>query len=206
MFVVICLLILVGAIALVVYLSNISAKASANAKNITENLISENGLDVTTKIGTFMIDENKKKWFIHGVNYLFEYGDIIDFKYSETGGQIANASVASKTLYGTAITSQISGMSVVIHTKVQQYPALYVHLISNTVVKTDSMLYRLSKSNAETLIAKLTQITADNTNNISTAANNNSAADEIAKYKSLLDSGAITQDEYDKKKKELLSI
>lgn len=202
MFVVICLLILVGAIALVVYLSNISA----NAKNITENLISENGLDVTTKIGTFMIDENKKKWFIHGVNYLFEYGDIIDFKYSETGGQIANASVASKTLYGTAITSQISGMSVVIHTKVQQYPALYVHLISNTVVKTDSMLYRLSKSNAETLIAKLTQITADNTNNISTAANNNSVADEIAKYKSLLDSGAITQDEYDKKKKELLSI
>lgn len=206
MFVVICLLILVGAIALVVYLSNISAKASANAKNITENLISENGLDITTKIGTFMIDENKKKWFIHGVNYLFEYGDIIDFKYSETGGQIANASVASKTLYGTAITSQISGMSVVIHTKVQQYPALYVHLISNTVVKTDSMLYRLSKSNAETLIAKLTQITANNTNNISTAANNNSAADEIAKYKSLLDSGAITQDEYDKKKKELLGI
>lgn len=206
MFVAICLLILVGAIVLLVYMTNISAKASANAKKITENLISENGLNVTTKIGTFMLDENKKKWFIHGVNYLFEYDDIIDFKYNEVGGQIAKASAASRALYGTAVTSQISGMSVVIHTKVQQYPALYVHLISNTVVKTDSMLYRLSKSNAETLIAKLTQITSDTTNISTTANNTNSAADEIAKYKSLLDSGAITQEEYDKKKKELLGI
>ena len=31
-------------------------------------------------------------------------------------------------------------------------------------------------------------------------------ADEIKKYKELLDSGAITQEEYDKKKKELLNI
>jgi hypothetical protein len=33
-----------------------------------------------------------------------------------------------------------------------------------------------------------------------------SAADEILKFKSLLDQGAITQEEYDKKKKELLNI
>lgn len=33
---------------------------------------------------------------------------------------------------------------------------------------------------------------------------NTSAADEIKKYKELLDNGAITQEEYDKKKKELL--
>lgn len=32
------------------------------------------------------------------------------------------------------------------------------------------------------------------------------AADEISKYKSLLDSGAITQEEYDKKKKQLLGL
>ena len=33
-----------------------------------------------------------------------------------------------------------------------------------------------------------------------------SAAAEIAKYKSLLDSGVITQEEYDKKKNELLNM
>ena len=34
---------------------------------------------------------------------------------------------------------------------------------------------------------------------------NNSVADEIKKFKELLDTGAITQKEFDKKKKELLS-
>ena len=33
-----------------------------------------------------------------------------------------------------------------------------------------------------------------------------SNADELKKYKELLDSGAITQEEYDKKKKELLNL
>lgn len=33
-----------------------------------------------------------------------------------------------------------------------------------------------------------------------------SSADELKKYKELLDSGAITQEEYDKKKKELLNL
>lgn len=92
-----------------------------------------------------------------------------------------------------------------IHTKVPQYPALYVHHIYNMVVKTDSIIYRSAKSNAEALMAKLTQITASNTN-VAHNDNSDSAADEIAKYKSLLDSGAITQEEYDKKKKELLNI
>lgn len=35
---------------------------------------------------------------------------------------------------------------------------------------------------------------------------NNSSADEILKYKNLLDMGAITQEEYDKKKEQLLNI
>ena len=42
-----------------------------------------------------------------------------------------------------------------------------------------------------------------NTNKFNT---NISPADEIKKYKELLDSGAITQDEYDAKKKELLDL
>ena len=36
--------------------------------------------------------------------------------------------------------------------------------------------------------------------------NNVSAADEIRKYKELLDMGAITQEEYDAKKKQLLNL
>ncbi|WP_081112366.1 SHOCT domain-containing protein [Fusobacterium necrophorum] len=41
-------------------------------------------------------------------------------------------------------------------------------------------------------------------NNVS--INQTSAADEILKFKNLLDQGIITQDEFDKKKKELLGL
>lgn len=41
---------------------------------------------------------------------------------------------------------------------------------------------------------------------IGKSAKSASAADEIAKYKDLLDSGAITQEEYDAKKKQLLGL
>lgn len=41
---------------------------------------------------------------------------------------------------------------------------------------------------------------------ISEPSERTSAADEIAKYKSLLDSGAITQEEFETKKKQLLNM
>lgn len=41
---------------------------------------------------------------------------------------------------------------------------------------------------------------------ISEPATSTSAADEIAKYKSLLDSGAITSEEFEAKKKQLLDL
>ena len=40
--------------------------------------------------------------------------------------------------------------------------------------------------------------------NTSTGSNSSSASDELGKYKKLLDDGAITQEEYDKKKAQLL--
>lgn len=42
--------------------------------------------------------------------------------------------------------------------------------------------------------------------NTTTIANNNSNADELKKYKELLDSGVITQEEFDTKKKQLLNL
>ncbi|MCC0648374.1 SHOCT domain-containing protein [Clostridioides sp. ZZV15-6598] len=36
--------------------------------------------------------------------------------------------------------------------------------------------------------------------------NNSSVADEILKFKNLVDIGVITEDEFDKKKKELLNV
>ena len=44
----------------------------------------------------------------------------------------------------------------------------------------------------------------ENISSQSTSSNSGNIADEIKKYKDLLDMGAINQEEFDKKKKELL--
>lgn len=53
--------------------------------------------------------------------------------------------------------------------------------------------------------AKKTRNAINNLNNKSLNSNSISIADELMKYKKLLDADAITQEEYDKKKKELLN-
>lgn len=42
--------------------------------------------------------------------------------------------------------------------------------------------------------------------NVVSAVSNNETIDDLAKYKKLLDDGAINQDEFDKKKKEILGL
>ena len=52
----------------------------------------------------------------------------------------------------------------------------------------------------------LLAVNETNTQAVQVVQNQNSSADEILKYKNLLDMGAITQEEYDKKKSELLGL
>lgn len=68
--------------------------------------------------------------------------------------------------------------------------------------KTDSMVCKGILEKFKKLCNTLEQFIDDNNQSTPTTT---SAADEIRKYKSLLDDGIITQDEFDTKKKELLS-
>lgn len=60
-------------------------------------------------------------------------------------------------------------------------------------------------SNRDDIYKIITKILIDRQNN-NKISNFESKADELKKYKELLDSNAITQEEYDKKKKELLNL
>ena len=59
-------------------------------------------------------------------------------------------------------------------------------------------------SNNEEVKEKLFKLLSETKKETKEKKEKPSAADEIKKYKDLLDSGAITQEEFDKKKKELL--
>lgn len=77
----------------------------------------------------------------------------------------------------------------------------------NSLSKSYSMLVSY-KSSIMKLIVDTFEQAMNNAkkNNSQSTVSNSSSADEIKKYKDLLDSGAITQEEFDAKKKQLLGL
>lgn len=151
-----------------------------------QNLFTSNNCTPTLRVYNFALDEKNNRWSVDDYNYLFYIDDIINY-------EIVEEKINS---------SQITAIYIIVKTKVSGYSAvrIYVH---QGKLDLNSATYRLSKLGVENLVAKLDQLTHKEE---SAPAQTFSVADELAKYKALLDSGAITQDEYDAKKKELLNL
>ena len=84
----------------------------------------------------------------------------------------------------------------------------YIDIIT-TKTKTGGFIYNEYQKEAQSLLSEL-QLIADMNESESTqtvaSTKSVSAADEILKFKQLLDAGIITQEEFDAKKKQLLGI
>ena len=85
-------------------------------------------------------------------------------------------------------------------------PVEYINLI-NVETKKDGFVYKTEYSTAQEILSILEIICNENKNENEEQQQSEikSVADEILKFKNLLDCGAITQEEFDKKKKELLN-
>lgn len=171
-------------------------------------------------------DEDNKKWLVSKRStsdkkapIIHSYEDIIEFELLEDGETITKgalgSAIAGGILFGGtgAIVGGITGKKTtrkVIETfKIKivinniDNPVEYIDLISKKT-KTNSSAYEKAYRDAHKILSTLSAITQSikETDNINT----NSVADEILKYKNLLDIEAITQDEFDAKKKELLNL
>lgn len=83
----------------------------------------------------------------------------------------------------------------------------YKIILIRDTTKKDSFIYRINRELADNILAHLNSIISSNESQSSKSVENNtSVADEILKYKSLLEIGAITEDEYNQKKKQLLEL
>ncbi|NMC57004.1 MAG: SHOCT domain-containing protein [Eubacteriaceae bacterium] len=158
---------------------------------------------------------------------IYSYDDIIEFELIEDGSTVTKGGLGRAVVFGAltgpagAIVGEITGKkttksiinSLKIKITVNNFykPAVYINLI-DVKTKTNSIMYRSIYEITQQILSTFTLIIKQNelkkSNEISKEFKNNqySAAEEIRKFKELLDEGIITQEEFDEKKKQLLNI
>lgn len=168
-----------------------------------------------------LIDEINKLFKIS--NDVFEYANLLSFELLEDGQTITKGglgrAIAGGLIFGGvgAVVGSITGskktkglctsMKIRITLRNAHVDTVYIPLINNET-KTNSLYYKNMRLIAQSCICAL-EIIADQ-NNSKQVFNSNvnavSDADEILKFKKLLDEGIITQNEFEAKKKQLLGM
>ncbi len=156
---------------------------------------------------------------------IFPFSTLIDFELIEDGVSITKGglggAVVGGIVFGTvgAIVGSelgkkqkdvVNKMSVVINLRDEWVPRIEIPLIT-TETKKGGFVYKNNKEFAQQIVSLLTVIAdsqANETGSTDQRQQNTSpsAADELLKFKQLLDMGAISQNEFDAKKKELLGL
>lgn len=177
------------------------------------------------------IDDNKKLWYLGPKKPtnppLFSFNEIVDYEFSEDGDVITKGgvgrAVAGGLLFGGvgAIVGGSTGekTSKTVIKSMQLRISLdnkYVHQIliefvpGGTNCKSGSLVYKAYQQEVQHTISILDGMCHQAEQNItpepSAPISSESNADEILKYKQLLDIGAITEEEFQTKKKQLLGL
>lgn len=176
--------------------------------------------NATSTIGNLLsIDDNNNRICIQsstGPKFI-QYKDLIstelledDFVKISSGG--LKRAIAGGLLFGGAgaivggvtgkkkTKSIIKSLKIKITIRDKNNPVIYV-VLSKTELKTSSLLYKGLIETAQKIIGTLECIINEN-NNIT---NSLSSADELMKLKELLDSGLLTQEEFNIEKKKILN-
>lgn len=191
---------------------------------------------VTKALGNyFWLNENKRTVAVPKTNLLgavtgftsFKYEDILDFELIQDGKMIINKGGLGRAAIGGllfggsgAIVGTLTGsrkqtetcteLRVKITLNSLENPTVFIDFIKETSVKKGNILYRQLANAAETVMSLLQVITNEAAFNAPTSFQENSApvssADEIRKYKGLLDDGIISQEEFEAKKRQLLDL
>ncbi len=179
----------------------------------------------TKKISSFVeFDDENQKWaplsFFGKRKLIYDYSDIVNFELIEDGESVASGGLGRALVGGAlfggagAIVGGVTGrkkskgictsLKLKITVNDMNDPAVYINFIE-TKTKKDGYVYKEIAKQAQEclstfqLICDRQKVEKENTGNSA-----GSVADEIKKFKYLLDEGVITQEEFDKKKSELL--
>lgn len=118
------------------------------------------------------------------------------------GALFGSAGAVAGSVIGKKNTTMASSLSLQIYLKNPERPSVSVDYITSQT-KTDGFIYQAAEQRMHQVIARLELLIEEQQPSIASNAN---PYDEVRQLKELLDMGAITDDEFDRKKKELLSL
>ena len=180
----------------------------------------------TSRVGQFFFDDRTQTFIINkrnGQKELYAYNQVVDYELLEDGETVTKGglgrAVAGGLMFGGAgaIVGGITGhkksksicKSLKIKITLRNSPKQteYIDFITSET-KTSSFIYKTAYKSAQDVLSAL-QLVIDKANTDAAeepAPTELSAADEILKYKRLLDEGIITEDEFNAKKTQLLNL
>ncbi len=188
-------------------------------ENILQSFKEENSL---TSERLIFSDKRKevliKKALLDKRYFVYPYKEIVGYKPIINGKSIKKHHGVTRAIVGGALLGG-AGAIVGAVTGGKQYGTVNKLAISiffkdnkqfeinflNSETKTDSFTYKTFQESFNLLANKLESIISINNANLS-SSKTISYADEISKFKALLDEGTITQEEFDAKKKQILGL
>lgn len=214
------------------FIRNIGNKTTTDIKEhieyVKENQLLYNSFQATDTVGKlFFVDKVNQRFYIpvsaatlyNKIPIVYSFDNIVDYElvvdgesYTKGGASIGRALIGGAIFGGAgAIIGGSTGkrkqnevikkMYIKISLKHPYDSYTEIPLIS-TEVKKGAFIYNTMTDAANKILALLDSMVASEPVAIPSA----SAADELLKYKQLLDCGALTQEEFDTKKKELLNL
>lgn len=168
-------------------------------------------------------DDNNKLWRLPAYpNLIFKYSELLDYGIVQNGTMVTKGGLGRAVVGGALFggvgaivggatgkkkgREKITEYKVKIITSVPAYPLMYINL-AVTPMYSDGINFSACTQTADRITAILSRIINENKTAIAIPQQSApSTADEIAKYKQLLDAGAITQEEFEAKKKQLLNL
>jgi len=165
------------------------------------------------KHGTLFI---KKSFTMNRSQAVYNYDELISYTPIFEGGKIKKHHGITRAIVGGVLAGPVCAV-VVAGTGGKEFDTIkrlgfILHLTDNrsqnymlmiSESKSDSFLTKSAMEDYNNIAAKLDQIISSNTQE---PTSNGSNADELRKFKALLDDGIISQAEFDEKKKELLGL
>ncbi|KYG33021.1 SHOCT domain-containing protein [Alkalihalobacillus trypoxylicola] len=212
----------------IISMTSAQVKSAIGRKSESKNEIAN--FNPTKKIGSYVeFDTDNEKWLVlssflgkRDKSTIYKFEDIIHFELLEDGESIASGGLGRALVGGAlfggvgavvgGVTGNKTSKGVCTSLKVKvtvddvHNPTVYINLL-NTNTKKNGIVYQQHIKYAEECLSMF-QLICDKQKK-SAAVNQSgaplSAADEIKKFKSLLDEGIISEEEFNEKKKQLLS-